>query len=158
MKIYVLFLFFALAACETAGVSSYLEGRYCPQALVVKGSEVLREGGREVELAKLQVACDVSWSGEIGQRSFAVNGVGVELGVNVRSRQSDSSNEPVRIFAEIVRRRDGNKNRRSIAREVFELTPARNRWRKQTVRFDIPRKLAKQAANHLILVGFLPKK
>lgn len=120
--LYPLIVFLFLSGCVSVDEKWLLQNRYCPQVLVVKGAEM----NAAFELAPVSVACDVDFLGAIGQPTFKVTAVNVNLGIWSRLRSPSFSGKSTSLTADLVY--EGKQ--KSVKRWQIPLSPE-TEWRRQ---------------------------
>ena len=136
-----------ISGCESVYVARYLEAQYCPRALVLKGAELAR-GKIAAELAPLEISCDIDWQGEVGQKSFQIGALSVDIVVRGKLTEPDQARLP--LFLVMMHEAD----RRIIRRAHFAVEAEAGEWFSHTVQQKLAGRQAERGSEYIFLIGF----
>ncbi len=142
--------------CESIQLTRYLEARYCPRALVLKGAEKLtlwREDRfvMEAKLASFGVSCDVDSDGDnIDDPKFTITDIDLEMVFRGQIRGGGEGSFRLPLFIALLRKSDN----RVIWRQSAQAEARGDSFRhKMTLTFPQAQELNR--AEYVLLGGFI---
>ena len=143
------FIFFCLiiflASCQRIEITRYLEERYCPESLILKGAE--QKG--TARLLPLISDCDVSWGGQIGTQSFHLEDV--EMAIFFQGEAPKMNGRSLNLFLVLMHRQKHN-----IVSRWDEKVIVKDNLFFASADLLLPANIARESADYIIIGGLRP--